>query len=146
MKKFKLDTLKYTLIITALFEAGSIPVLKFSPEYLCGLMAGAAVSVAGFYILLFISERVLSSGQRWLSSLGYLVRLPIYGAVFFICLKIGGLIAGVACLIGFLTGMIALIVVQATRAKAPGDKKTRREAAAEFEREEIEKEEMAWKS
>ena len=109
LKKFQLETLKYTLITAALFEAGSIPLLKFSLEYMCGLAAGTCVSVLSFSILLYISKRVVATGQKWLASIGYLVRLPMYGIVFYLCMRFGGLICGVASLLGFFTGVAALI-------------------------------------
>ena len=117
LKKFQLETLKYTLIAAALFEAGSIPVLKFSIEYLCGLTAGTCISVLSFSMLLYTSAKVLNSGQKWLSTIGYLVRLPMYGIVFYLCMRFGGLICGVASLLGFFTGTAALIYANGLKPK-----------------------------
>jgi hypothetical protein len=114
---FKIQNIKYTLIIAVIFEAGSIPVLGFRAEYLCGLLAGTAVSILSMFMMVVMSERVLASGQKWMASLGYVIRLPIYGAVFLICLKVGGLITAVACLLGFITGTVAVIYIYGIKTK-----------------------------
>ena len=108
---FKLQIIKYALISAAVFEAGSIPVIGFSLEYLCGLLAGTFTAIAGFLVLLFMSEKVLSSGVKWMASVGYLIRLPVYGVAFYVCMKTGGFFAGAACLIGFMTTVTAMIYV-----------------------------------
>ena len=123
---FKLQIVKYTLIITVIFEAGSFPFLGFSLEYLIGLLAGTAVSIFGFLMLYMMSEMVLNTGQKWLSSAGYMIRLMFYGIAFLICAKFGGLVAGVACLIGFMTGIFAIIFVHGIRANFSKDKKDKK--------------------
>ena len=114
---FKLQIFKYTLAIAVLFEAGSLPLLGFSVEYTCGLLAGTVVSMVSFSIMLTMSKRILSSGQKWMASAGYMLRLPIYGLTFFICIKVGGIIAAIACLLGFITVTVAIIFVHGIIAK-----------------------------
>jgi len=114
---FRLQIIKYALIAAVISEAGSLPLLGFNPAYLCGLLTGTCVSIISFLVLLFMSERVLSSGVKWMASLGYLLRLPIYGAAFYLCMKAGGLHAGVGCLIGFLATVLAMIYVHGIKSK-----------------------------
>ena len=144
LASFKLQIFKYTLIASLVFEIASLPVLRFSVEYLCGLLAGTLVSLVSFVSLVWMSEKVLNSGQKWLSSVGYLLRLPIYGFIFLFCYKVGGIIAGIACLIGFLTGIVAMVYVSGIKTKFSKDRKVRPEVIEEFEREDREKEEKTW--
>lgn len=146
LTNFKTQIIKYTLIIALIFEAGSLPVIGFSLEFLCGLAIGVAVSVLSILIMVTMAEQVLASGQKWLSSLGFIIRLPIYGAGFLFCYKIWGIIAGIACLLGFLTGSTAIIYIHGIKAKFSKDRKVRPEVMEEFEREDRDREEGIWKN
>lgn len=123
LKSFKSQIIRYTLITALIFEAGSLPIKGFSLEYLCGLLAGTAVSVASVLIMIKTSEKVLASGQKWLSSIGYLIRLPVYGIVFLGCYIYGGITTGIACLMGFITGTTAIIYAHGIKPKFSKGKK-----------------------
>jgi len=125
LSTFKFSIIKYTIAIAVVIEVCSIPVLGFRAEFLCGLLAGALISVLSFIMMVYMSKRTLESGIRWMTSLGYLIRLPIYGAVFLICIKTGGLIAGIACLAGFLTNMAAIIFIHGIKPNFSKGKKGR---------------------
>ena len=116
LKRFKRQILIHTLAAAALFELLSLPFLRLNIQYSIGLLAGTCVSVISFNLLTFMSERALKSSQKWMASLGYLIRLPLYGVAFFFCMKYAK-IAGLACLLGFLTGIIAVIYVHGIKAK-----------------------------
>ena len=140
IKNFQFGIIKYTIIITVVFEACSIPVIGFSVEFLCGLLVGTAVAIASFLALIVISKRVLGTGEKWMASAGYLIRLPVYGAAFYITLKVGGTVAGIASLFGFLTTNFSMIYIYGIKSKFSKGRKVRPEVLAEFEREDREKE------
>ena len=142
---FKTQIIKYSLILTVIFEAGSIPLLGFSVEYLCGLLAGTLTSVSGFIMLVATSKKVVASGEKSIAVLGYLLRLLIFGAVFFIALKLGGAIAMIACFLGFMTTKVSIFYVHGVKAKFSKDREVRPEVLAEYEREDREEEEDTWK-
>jgi len=146
LKAFRLQIIKYTIIIAVILGACSIPFLGFDAALLCGLLAGTAVSVLSLFMMVAMSEKVAASGQKWLSSLGYVIRLPIYGVVFLVCIKLGGFFTGIACLIGFMTGMMAVIYLHGIKAKFSKDRKVRPEVMEEIEREEQDREEEIWKN
>jgi len=124
MARFKFQIIKYTLIAAIILEVGSIPILGFSLVYLCGLISGTLISIMGFLILLYMSEKVLSSGVKWMASLGTLLQLPFYGVAFYICMKTGGLLAGVACVIGFMTTRLSMIYVHGIKSRLSARKKS----------------------
>ena len=137
---FKFEIIKYTIIITVIFLACSIPVLGFSAEFLCGLFAGTAVSVMSLLIMIYAAKRTVESGVKWVATLGYLIRLPMYGVVVILCLKIGGLTAGIGCLIGFMTLTVSVIFIHGIKAKFSQGRTVRPEVLAEYEREDRERE------
>jgi len=124
LKTFRFQITKYTVIITVIIAVCSVPVLGVDVPFLGGLLAGMLVSIGSFIILFAISAMVLTSGNKWMASFGYLMRLPVYGLVFYIVMKTGGLLAGIACLIGFLTTNFSMIYVHGIKAKfSAGSKK-----------------------
>ena len=140
LSSFKLQIIKYALIIAGIFEVISLAVLKFNLKFLCGLLIGTGTAIISFIILVYMSEKVLASGEKWMASVGYLIRLPLYGAALFVCIKIDSM-ALVGCLLGFITTMIAIIYIHGIKAKFSTGRKVRPEVMAEFEREDREKEE-----
>ena len=140
LKSFKGQIIKYTIVVTLIIEACSIPVLGFNVGFLCGLLVGAVVAIASFLALIIISKRVLGTGEKWMASAGYLIRLPVYGAAFYITLKVGGTVAGIASLFGFLTTNFSMIYIYGIKSKFSKGRKVRSEVLAEFEREDRERE------
>jgi len=124
LKTFRFRITKYTIIIAIIIAGCSIPVLGVDVPFLCGLLAGMLVSIASFIILFAISAMVLTTGNKWMASFGYLMRLPVYGIVFYAAIKTGGVVAGMGCLIGFITTNFAMIYVHGIKAKfSVGNKK-----------------------
>ena len=139
---FRLQIYKYTLIISIICEAAALPFLKFTARYVhysYGLVLGTCVAIMSFNILFIVSQKVLAKKKRWLAPFGYMIRLPIYGAAFIFCLK-ASVVAAVACLIGFMTVVAAMIYIHGIKAKFSVGRKVRPEVQAEFEREDREKE------
>ena len=139
MASFKLQIYKYTLVAAVLFELGSLPFLGFDLRFLYGLVFGTCVSVMSFAALIFMSKTVLRSGKKGMAVLGYFVRLPLYGIGFYLCMRTG-VIAGIACLFGFMTATVAIIYVHGVKAKYSMGRKVRPEVQEEFEREDRERE------
>jgi len=117
IKTFRFQTIKYAIIFALIFEACSVPALGFSVPFICGLSAGTSVAVLGFIIMVSMSKGVWESGQKWMSSLGYLIRLPIYGVVFLVCIKVGGLVTAIGCLAGFLTTSVSALYVHGIKSR-----------------------------
>ena len=95
IKAFRFQIIKYTFVVTLIIEVCSIPVIGFSVPFLCGLLVGTAVATVSFLLLIFVSKRVLATGEKWMASAGYMIRLPIYGVAFYLTLKMGGTVAGI---------------------------------------------------
>ena len=120
---FKLQIFKYALIIAVIFGVGSLPFLGVSLPYLYGLVFGTCVAVAGFNILVFMSERLVARRKAWLAPVGYFIRLPMYGIAFYLCYMGYGLISGVACILGIMTVQLAIIYIHGIKAKLSKGKK-----------------------
>jgi len=144
LRAFKIRIIKYTVVIALIFAACSIPALGFSIPFLFGLSVGASVSAASFLLMIIMSKKVVESGEKWMASVGYIVRLPLYAVTFFAALGLGGMTAAIACLIGFMTSMVAVVYVHGIKAKFSKDRTVRPEVMEEFER--LDREEEIWKN
>ena len=134
MKKFKLQIHIYTLVAAVVFGVGSIPFLGLNTHYFYGLISGVCISIVSFNVLLFVSEMVLNTGNKYMAALGYLIRLPLYGLDFYMCLRIG-VVAGIACVIGFMAAPASMVYVHGIKAKYSAGRKVRPEVLAEYEEE-----------
>lgn len=69
-----------------------------------------------------------------MATIGYMVRMLIYGYAFYICVKIS-LTAGIACLIGFFTLKVPMYYFHVVRYKLDKNRKVRPEVQRQFEEE-----------
>ena len=145
MKKpdtFKLQIYKYALITAALMAVIGLPLFGTGVQYVqyaYGLLFGASISIISFNILLLMSKKVLSSGKKQWAPIGYLLRLPLYGVAFYLCVRLS-LTAGIACILGFMTTPLAMIYVHGIKAKFSNTKDARPKAPEGPAREDTEKE------
>ena len=114
--QFKLQIFLHTFVIALIFGVGSIPFLGVDIGYFYGLLLGVCVSIVCFNILLFMSKRVLAAGNKFLATVGYLIRLPIYGFAFYMSMRIG-MVAGIACVIGFMAVPLSMLYIFGIKAK-----------------------------
>ena len=102
LKEFRNEIIIYGLVMAAVAEVVSLFIIGPSVLVAVGLAAGTAVSVIGFIILVRTGETLMEESRKAPILLGYIVRLVLYGAVFFICIK-ASLPCGFRCGIGFVT-------------------------------------------
>lgn len=102
LREFRNEIILYGAIMAAVAEVISLLVIGPNALFTAGLAAGTAVSVLGFIILIKTGESLMKESKKSPILLGYIVRLFLYGAVFFICIKLS-LPCGFGCGIGFVT-------------------------------------------
>ena len=102
LKEFRNEIIIYGIVMAAVAEVVSLFIIGPSALFAIGLAAGTAVSVIGFIILVRTGETLMEESRKAPILLGYIVRLVLYGAVFFICIK-ASLPCGFGCGIGFVT-------------------------------------------
>lgn len=138
-KGFKNQILGYSLIIAGIAWLISLIFLRINIQFLYGLALGTFVSFVNLNVLMFTSKLVLKKSKPVLASLGLVFRLCIYGYVFYVALRVSS-VAGIGCIIGFLTQKIAIYYVYGFKAKYSTDRKISPELAAEYEAEDREQE------
>ena len=116
LRKFRLHVYLYALIAAMIFGVGGLPFVGIDLRYFYGLLFGVCISFISFGILLFVSGMVLKTGRKFLATMGYFIRLPIYGFTFYMCMRVG-VVAGIGCVIGFMAVPAAMIYVYGIKAK-----------------------------
>jgi hypothetical protein len=102
LKEFRNEIIIYGIVMAAVAEVVSLFVIGPDALFSAGLAAGTAVSVIGFIILVKTGETLSEKSKKSPILLGYIVRLLLYGVVFFIFIK-ASLPCGFGCVIGFVT-------------------------------------------
>ena len=102
LKEFRNEIIIYGIVMAAVAEVVSLFVIGPNALFAAGLAAGTAVSVIGFIILVRTGETLAEESKKSPILLGYIVRLLLYGVVFFICIK-ASLPCGFGCGVGFVT-------------------------------------------
>ena len=104
-------TIILTLILLAVIEAVSLPFRGWDPGFAIGAALGGSAAVANYFIMAFTTERMAETGKRGIFFLGFLSRLVIYGAAFYLAAVRISLYAGLACALGFLTSIVAVLIL-----------------------------------
>ena len=102
LKEFRNEIIIYGIVMAAVAEVISLFVIGPDVLFAVGLASGTAVSILGFIILVRTGETLVEESKKSPILLGYVVRLFLYGVVFFICIK-ASLPCGFGCGIGFVT-------------------------------------------
>lgn len=102
--KYKNQIIQYAIGVFFVCELVSLLFLKFNFHFLYGLLLGTAVAIVNFNALYFVSLLICKTGQNgfMLSFFTSVIRLMIFGIVFYAALKISTL-AAFAAVIGFVT-------------------------------------------
>lgn len=132
ISRLKKETALYGGLVALVCGIISLFILGFHLQFLYALLLGTCISIVNFYLLAYFSQKVMTTGNRWLASAGYLVRMCLYGYAFYICIKMS-LIAGAGCCIGFLTLRIPLFYKYGIKAKFDKKRKVRPEVQAMYE-------------
>lgn len=102
LKDFRNELILWALIMAAASEGVSLIAIGWDVSFILGLAAGTAVSVTGAVILVNTGSALMKTGRKSPILAGYLLRLILYGAVFYICIRTG-VRCGFGCLAGFVT-------------------------------------------
>jgi hypothetical protein len=108
--------------LAAIAELVSLPVIGRELPFLIGLIGGTLTTMLNFRILVWSAERMLDLHSRGPVIGGYFLRLPIYGVVFFFSLRLGAHCA-TACVIGFLTLHLSILIIYGLESHLPGARK-----------------------
>ncbi len=95
----------------------------FHPWILLGLIIGTLTAMVNFAMLVKAGQALVALKSKGPVVGAYFIRLPIYGIIFFICVKLGGLYAAMGCGIGFLTIPLAIAIIYGIEIHLPGAKK-----------------------
>lgn len=98
----------YCLIVGAIIELASICFIGWDALFLYGLALGTSVAIVNYKLLIFSSRLALSSKKGIsLVATGYIIRLAIYGGVFFLSYT-SGVTSGIGTLLGYMTVKIVI--------------------------------------
>lgn len=139
LTSFKNQIYKYGMIVAAICELVSLLLIGFDYQFLYGLSLGTAISIVNFNIMEFTLKRALEGYGSKLAFIGYVIRLIIYGGIFYASISLSTT-SGIGTLIGFVTLKIAIYYLHGFKAKFSKNRKIRPEVRAEYERMDIEKE------
>lgn len=116
-KAFRAEIIQYGLLVAVLIEIGSFPFLGWDSKFAVGLFFGTATAVINLFLLsLTITKAVEKPNGAILTFTGYMIRLTIYGAVFFFSIR-EGLTSGLATLLGFMTVKMGILLVHGLKLK-----------------------------
>lgn len=122
LAKFRNRIFIHCVLTAAAAELISLPVIGADLKFLAGIAAGTFITMINFNILILSAKRMMTSRKKGPVVGGYFIRMPIYGIVFYLCLRISGRCA-VACVIGFITLHLSLIIIYGIESRLPGAKK-----------------------
>ncbi len=111
------------LVIAVLFALGHVSFKPVAVKYLYGLLVGLCVAQMNFVILARTLEAMLASGKRGLLPLSYMLRLLIYGGFFYACAR-QSYVAGLACVLGFMSIKAVMYYFYGVKPKFSADRKT----------------------
>ena len=109
-------------VILVLSLAGDIDFKKTSVKYLYGLFIGMAVAQMNFIILAHTLQAMVATGKKSLIPFSYMVRMLIYGTFFYFCVK-QSYIAGLACVLGFMSIKLVMYYFYGAKSKFTKDRK-----------------------
>lgn len=109
LTEFKSDIVKCVLIVAAIAEIISLPILGFSLLFTAGLIVGTAVTILNFVLLVKAGEKVMEAKRAMPMVGGYFVRLVIYGVFFVAAVKVG-MHAAIGCAVGFVCLHVGIMV------------------------------------
>jgi hypothetical protein len=117
--KLKYQVLLHALAAAVLIELISLIFYGYDTRFLLGLLAGTGTTVLNYRSLERSVLAVMDKNSRVRAVTGYFLRLPVYGLVFYLCLRAGAPSA-VGCVLGFLTLQFALLYLFGIRSLFPG--------------------------
>ena len=134
LTKFNKQIVICTFIVAILCGLGAIPFVGISIPYIFGLALGTCVGIACYIILTLISKKVIEGKHAWLAPAAYFIRMPLYFLGFFLSYRLNGFVAGVGCILGFLTVQVAIIYIHGIKAMFVKAKEAEEAAKNEVEK------------
>jgi hypothetical protein len=110
LKQFGKEIILTAIGMAALGELISLLVIGPSLPFALGVCAGTATTILCFLILAKVGTIVDRKKKGSPMVGGYFVRMLLYGAVFFICIKLS-VPCGFGCLVGFVTLHFGILVL-----------------------------------
>ena len=110
LKSFKKEILLAALCVAAFAEIISLIVYGPSLWFAAGLAAGTATTIGCFLILTRTGAMTEITKKGGIIVLGYFARMLLYGAVFFLCIKIR-VPCGFGCLAGFVSLHFGILIL-----------------------------------
>ncbi len=110
-KQLRQAVMRTTVLMAVIIEIISLFFTKgFNLHFAYGLAVGTAVADVNFTLLAFMLEKAVIRQKKSaiiFYSLGFVGRLAIFGGAFYLC-YVTSQIAGLSCVIGFITVQLAI--------------------------------------
>lgn len=110
LKEFGKEIIITAICMAALAELISLPVIGPNLPFALGVCAGTATTILCFLLLMKIGKMAGEKKKGGPMVGGYFVRMLLYGAVFFVCIK-WSVPCGFGCLAGFVTLHFGILVL-----------------------------------
>lgn len=110
LKEFGKEIIITAICMAALAEVISLLVIGPSLPFALGVCAGTATTILCFLLLTKVAKMAQEKKTGGPVVGGYFVRMLLYGAVFFICIKLS-VPCGFGCLAGFVTLHFGMLVL-----------------------------------
>lgn len=116
------ETIRYSLLTALIIKAVYVIIAGFNMQFTYGLILGTAVAIVNFNISYFVIKRiVLYKKGAILNFLSYILRISIYGYVFFKAIQISQLSA-LGIVAGFLTIKISIYYINVIKKRTINNK------------------------
>lgn len=110
LKEFGKEIIITAICMAAVAELVSLLVIGPSLAFALGVCAGTATTIVCFLLLTKIGAMTAENNSSGPMIGGYFVRMLLYGAVFFVCIKMS-VTCGFGCLAGFVTLHFGILVL-----------------------------------
>ena len=110
ISKLRKEIIKYTIIVAAVVGGASLLILWPNAYFSYGLALGTCASVINMNILSVFIEQASKKGKKGLIQGSFLVRVLIYGSVFWLVMNTAAL-ASLGAVIGFFLPQIAMLYI-----------------------------------
>lgn len=123
LKAFKRRILIHCVAIGVICEIGFVIARGFHLWDLLGIAIGTVTTMINFVFLVWSGKALVATKRKAPVIWAYFIRLPIYGMVFYLCLRLGGKWGALGCAVGFVTLALSIMVIYGIESHLPGAKK-----------------------
>ncbi|MGI6721407.1 MAG: hypothetical protein ACOX4I_02430 [Anaerovoracaceae bacterium] len=122
LAEFRNRIFVHCIVIAIAAELISLAIIGADIGFLAGIAIGTFITMINFNIMVWSAKRMLERQSKGPVVGGYFIRMPIYGVIFYLCLMISGHCA-IACVIGFLSLHVSIMLIYGIESRMPGAKK-----------------------